>query len=305
MYHKFMFKEGRMRLPNPAALRVFVAVVEEGGVGRAALSLGITQPAVSQYIRALEEQVGHPLFERRGRSLVLSRVGEALLPEARRVVQALEEFQLVARAWDRLETGQVMLGAATTMATYVVPTFLAQFHQAHPGVRVHLESGSSERLAERLRLGELELAVLEGVEHWEGYVRHLFYEDELVLIVPPDHPWASWEEIPPEWLARESLVVRKPGSMTWRVLERAFEQAGLEITPAFYTDNNEVTKRLVMAGAGVGIVSRVVIQPNLKVGNLKALRLGPPVGELRRYFWLTHPKTLSNPAAEALVQLML
>lgn len=292
------------KLPNPAALRVFVTVVAEGGVGRAALALGITQPAVSQYLRTLEEQVGHPLFERRGRHLVLTRVGEALLPEARRVVQALEEFQRISQAMGRLELGEVTLGAATTMATYVLPLFLKKFHEAHPGVRVHLESGSSERLAERLRLGELELAVLEGVEGWEGYERHLFYEDELVLIVPPEHPWAAREAVPPGWLREETLVVRKPGSMTWRVLERAFEQAGLELNPTFYTDNNEVTKRLVMAGAGVGIVSRVVVQPNLKVGNLRALRLAPPVGEIRRYFWLVHPKAVTNPAAQALIDLL-
>lgn len=292
------------KLPNPAALRVFVTVVAEGGVGRAALALGITQPAVSQYLRTLEEQVGHPLFERQGRHLVLTRVGEALLPEARRVVQALEEFQRISQAMGRLELGEVTLGAATTMATYVLPLFLKKFHEAHPGVRVYVESGSSERLAERLRLGELELAVLEGVERWEGYERHLFYEDELVLIVPPERPWAAREAVPPEWLREETLVVRKPGSMTWRVLERAFEQAGLELNPTFYTDNNEVTKRLVMAGAGVGIVSRVVVQPNLKVGNLRALRLAPPVGEIRRYFWLVHPKAVTNPAAQALIDLL-
>ncbi|WP_135256779.1 LysR family transcriptional regulator [Thermus caldilimi] len=292
------------KLPNPAALRVFVTVVEEGGVGRAALALGITQPAVSQYLRALEEQVGHPLFERQGRHLVLSRVGQALLPEARRVVQALEEFQRVSQAMGRLELGEVTLGAATTMATYVLPLFLKNFHDAHPGVRVHVESGSSERLAERLLIGEVEFAVLEGVEHWEGYERHLFYEDELVLIVPPDHPWAGRETIPPEWLREETLIVRKPGSMTWRALERAFEQAGLELNPIFYTDNNEVTKRLVLAGAGVGIVSRVVVQPNLKVGNLRALRLAAPVGEIRRYFWLVHPKNVANPAARTLISLL-
>ncbi|GAA6743122.1 MULTISPECIES: LysR family transcriptional regulator [Thermus] len=292
------------KLPNPAALRVFVTVVEEGGVGRAALALGITQPAVSQYLRALEEQVGHPLFERRGRHLVLSRVGETLLPEARRVVQALEEFQRVSQAMGRLELGEVTLGAATTMATYVLPLFLKNFHDTHPGVRVYVESGSSERLAERLLIGEVEFAVLEGVEHWEGYERHLFYEDELVLIVPPDHPWAGRETIPPEWLKEETLIVRKPGSMTWRALERAFEQAGLELNPIFYTDNNEVTKRLVLAGAGVGIVSRVVVQPNLKVGNLRALRLAAPVGEIRRYFWLVHPKNVANPAARALISLL-
>jgi len=268
------------------------------------LALGITQPAVSQYLRALEEQVGHPLFERQGRHLVLSRVGEALLPEARRVVQALEEFQRVSQAMGRLELGEITLGAATTMATYVLPAFLRYFHDSHPGVRVHVESGSSERLAERLRMGEVEFAVLEGVEHWEGYERHLFYEDELVLIVPPEHPWAKRETIPPDWLTQETLIVRKPGSMTWRALERAFEQAGLELNPIFYTDNNEVTKRLVLAGAGVGIVSRVVVQPNLKVGNLRALRLSEPVGEIRRYFWLVHPKAVANPAAQALIDLL-
>lgn len=292
------------KLPNPAALRVFVTVVEEGGVGRAALALGITQPAVSQYLRALEEQVGHPLFERQGRHLVLSKVGEALLPEARRVVQALEEFQRVSQAMGRLELGEITLGAATTMATYVLPLFLKNFHEAHPGVRIYVETGSSERLAERLRMGEVEFAILEGVEHWEGYERHLFYEDELVFIVPPDHPWATREAVPPEWLEEETLIVRKPGSMTWRALERAFEQVGLELNPVFYTDNNEVTKRLVLAGAGVGIVSRVVVQPNLKVGNLRALRLSEPIGEIRRYFWLVHPKAVANPAAQALIALL-
>ncbi len=76
------------------------------------------------------------------------------------------------------------------------------------------------------------------------------------------------------------------------------------VQPTFYTDNNEVTKRLVLSGTGVGIVSRVVVQPNLKVGNLKALRFAPPVGEVRRYFWLIYPKGLTNPAALALVEIM-
>lgn len=288
----------RRPYPNPQALRVFLCVVQEGSVGRAALSLGMTQPGVSQHLRALENQVGRELFHRRGRRLVLTKTGQDLLPEARRAVQALEEFMQAAQALDRLERGRVEIGASTTMAVYVLPRYLTEFKRLYPDIRVKLESGSSERLTQRLMQGEIELAVVEAVEHLEGFERQLFYEDELVVIVSPEHPWAKKEEIAPERLAEVPLIVREPGAMTFRVLGSALEQAGLEVNPVFYTDNHEVTKRLVLEGAGVGIVSSVVVRPNVKVGNLRALRIKGM--ELRRLFWLFYPTEAGNPAAEAL-----
>lgn len=297
-----MLMVDRHSYPSPQALRVFLSVVQEGSVGRAALALSMTQPGVSQHLRALENFVGHALFVRQGRRLVLTKTGQDLLPEARRAVQAMEEFVRAAQALDRLERGQVEIGAATTMAVYVLPRYLTEFKRLHPEVRVTLESGSSERLTQRLLRGEVELAVVEAVEHLEGYARQLFYEDELVVIVTPEHPWANREEIKPEQLAEVPLIVREPGAMTYRVLGSALEQAGLEVKPVFYTDNHEVTKRLVLEGAGVGIVSSVVVRPNLKVGNLRALRIRGM--ELRRLFWLIYPQPLGNPAAEALKALL-
>ncbi|AWR85469.1 LysR family transcriptional regulator [Meiothermus taiwanensis] len=294
---------GRRPFPNPQALRVFLCVAQEGSVGRAALSLGMTQPGVSQHLQALETQIGQALFHRQGRRLVLTKTGQDLLPQARRVVQALEEFVQAAQALERLERGRVEIGAATTMAVYVLPRYLTEFKRLYPEIRIKLESGSSERLTQRLLQGELELAVVEAVEHLEGFERQLFYEDELVVIVPPEHPWARKEEIAPEQLAEVPLIVREPGAMTFRVLGSALEQAGLEVNPIFYTDNHEVTKRLVLEGAGVGIVSSVVVRPNVRVGNLRALRLKGL--ELRRLFWLFYPKELGNPAAEALKNTLL
>lgn len=293
----------RRPFPNPQALRVFLNVVQEGSVGRAALALGMTQPGVSQHLHALEKFIGYPLFTRHGRRLVLTKAGQDLLPEARRAVQAMEEFIQAAQALDRLERGRVEIGAATTMAVYVLPKYLTKFKRLHPEIRITLESGSSERLTQRIIQGELELAVVEAVEHLKGFSRQLFYEDELVVIVPPEHPWAKLEEIEAPWLAEVPLIVRNPGAMTYRVLGRALEQAGLEVKPVFYTDNHEVTKRLVLEGAGVGIVSSVVVRPNIKVGNLKALRIRGM--ELRRLFWLLYPESLDNPAAEALRGMLL
>lgn len=293
----------RRPFPNPQALRVFLCIVQEGSVGRAALSLGMTQPGVSQHLRALEQQIGHTLFHRQGRRLVLTKTGQDLLPEARRAVLALEEFMQAAQALERLERGRVEIGASTTMAVYVLPRYLTEFKRLYPEIRIKLESGSSERLTQQLLQGELELAVVEAVEHLEGFERQLFYEDELVVIVPPKHPWAKKEEIAPEYLAEVPLIVREPRAMTYRVLGAAFEQAGLEVNPIFYTDNHEVTKRLVLEGAGVGIVSNVVVRPNVKVDNLRALRLKGL--ELRRLFWLFYPKELGNPAAEALKNTLL
>lgn len=292
----------RHAYPNPQALRVFLYIVQEGSVGRAALALNMSQPGVSQHLRTLETLVGQSLFVRQGRGLVLTKTGHDLLPEARRAVQAMAEFVQAAHAIDRLERGRVEVGAATTMAVYVLPKYLTEFKRLHPEIRIKLESGSSERLTRRLLQGEIEIAVVEMVEHLEGFQRHLFYEDELVVIVPPEHPWAKREEILPEHLAEVPLIVRDPTAMTYRVLETAFEQAGLEVNPVFHTDNHEVTKRLVLEGAGIGIVSNVVVRPNVKVGNLRALRLKGM--ELRRLFWLVYPQESGNPAAEAMKSLL-
>lgn len=290
--------EERRSYPNPYALRVFLSIVQEGSVGRAALALNMTQPGVSQHLRALETLIGHPLFIRQGRRLVLTKTGIDLLPEARRAVQAMDEFVQATQALDRLERGRVEIGAATTMAVYTLPKYLTEFKRLHPEIRISLESGSSERLTQRLLQGDIELAVVEVLEHLEGFGRHLFYEDELVVIVPPEHPWSKLEEIAPERLGEVPLIVREPRAMTYRVLEIAFEQAGLEVNPVFHTDNHEVTKRLVLEGAGVGIVSNVVVRPNVKVGNLRVLRLKGM--ELRRLFWVVYPEHSGNPAAEAM-----
>lgn len=293
----------RRPFPNPQALRVFLCVVQEGSVGRAALSLGMTQPGVSQHLRALEQQIGQPLFLRQGRRLVLTKVGQDLLPEARRAIEALENFMQAAQTLERLETGGVKIGAATTMAVYALPHYLVKFKQLYPNIRITLKSGSSERLTQQLVQGEFDLAVVEAIEHLSGFQRQLFYEDELVVIVPPEHPWAKKEEVAPNQLAEVPLIVRDPGAMTYRVMGTAFEQAGLEVNPIFYTDNHEVTKRLVLEGAGVGIVSNVVVRPNIKVGNLRALRLKGM--ELRRLFWLIYPEEMGNPAAEALKEMLI
>lgn len=300
-----MVMKESLRFPNPVALRVFLTVVEEDGVGRAAMALGVTQPAVSQHLRALESQTGQPLFEKQGRKLALTQVGAALLPEARRALQALTNFSQTAEALDRMEQGRVEAGATSTAATYILPRFLTRFQKMYPGVKIRVGSGSSERVTERLMAGELEFGIVEGVGHFEGFHRKLFYEDELVVAVTPEHPWAAYEEIPPEWLTTQPIVMRQPGSVTWRVVERVFEQLGLELNPVIYTDSNEVTKRLVVEGAGVGIISSVVVRMNVKVCNLKVVRVRLASGELRRIFWLVYPKQVSNPAAAALLELLL
>ncbi len=305
MYNKGNLMKEMPKFPNPTALSVFLAVIEEGGVGNAALSLGVTQPAVSQHLRALEAHVGQALFEKQGRKLALTQIGSALIPEARRAVQALTRFHRTAEALDRMEQGWIEAGASSTAATYVLPRFLMEYQRHYPKIKINVTSGSSESVTKRLLAGELEFAIVEGVEHFEGYHRKLFYEDELVIIVPTDHPWAAFEEVPPEWLTECPLIMRQPGSVTWRVVERMFEQLGLELNPIIYSDNNEVTKRLVLEGAGVGIVSNVVVRINVRVGNLKVVRVKLDEGELRRIFWLIYPKQVSNPAAAALIEQLL
>ena len=182
-----------------------------------------------------------------------------------------------------------------------------EYHRLYPKIKINISSGSSEQVVKRLLAEALEFALVKGAEYFGGYHCKLFYEDELMIIVPTDHPWAvyEYEGVPPEWLTGCPLLRRQPGPLTWRVVGRVFEQFGFQLDPVIYSDNNEVIKRLALEGAGVGIVSNVLVRINMRVGTLEVIRIKLDEGELRRIFRLIYPKQVSNPAAATLIEQLL
>ncbi|HEV2641348.1 MAG TPA: LysR substrate-binding domain-containing protein, partial [Candidatus Elarobacter sp.] len=169
-------------------LRVFAAVAEHGGFSRAAAALRLSQPAVSKTVQELEREVGLPLFDRVGRTPRLTDAGSALFARARELfgVERVAEEEL--RALRGLERGSLRVGASTTVATYLLPPLIARFHSAHPGVRLAMTSANTRAIVRQLLERRVDVALVEGPVSHERLDVIAWREDELVVIVPPDHP---------------------------------------------------------------------------------------------------------------------
>src|SRR5581483_10727999 len=204
--------EGERVLEN-FRLRVFREVANQASFRRAAEVLYITQPAVTQQIKALEEELGSRLFDRNGGKVRLTAAGEVLLRRAG------EAESILSRAIEEIGTlegdvrGALHVAASTTIAQYVLPRLLAEFARQHPAVRLELESANTQRVVEAVASGEAPIGLIEGPAHRQELQVERWLEDELVLVVPSGHEWAG-KEISLTALGAARLLVRERGSGT-------------------------------------------------------------------------------------------
>ncbi len=270
-------------------LTVFRAVARHMSFSRAAEELLLTQPAVTQQIKALEEQFGRPLFHRGGGRISLTQGGTALLPFAEKIkVLSDDAFAAVAKAYGH-EAGELSIGASQTIAQYLLPTFIAAFLQRSPQMRVTARSGNSDEMLSALISGEIQLALLEGPQQRSDVHIEPFMEDNMVLVVPASHEWAG-TTISVEDLKSQPLLTREFGSGSRRIVEQALTNAGLvakDLHIRMQFDSTEGLLNAVEAGLGVTFVSRWAVRNQLALGTLKLARVKGL--RLSRRFSLAYP----------------
>lgn len=256
-------------------IRVFRAVAHHLNFSRAAEELFLTQPAVTQQIKALEEEFGVPLFDRGGGRIALTPGGAALLPFADSMKLLGEEaVAAVADAYGQ-QAGELAIGASQTIGHYLLPTFIASFLHTHPKVRITATSGNTNQILEALVAGSIQLALIEGPEQRRDVHIEPFMEDHMVLVVPAGHEWAD-HEIPLGDLTRQPLLVREYGSGSRRIVEQALADAGLkmkDLTISMELDSTEGLLNGVEAGLGVTFVSRWAVRNQLALNSLKLARV--------------------------------
>jgi LysR family transcriptional regulator, transcription activator of glutamate synthase operon len=239
-------------------LRFLVALAEERHFTRAAEREHIAQPALSQQIRKLEEEVGVALVERTTRSVSITEAGEMLIARARRILSECDAAHAELEALRGMLTGHVSVGAMHTMGPVDVSLALAIFHQRHPGVELTVLEQSSEELAEMLRDDVLDLAYLSVTERIEshGLGLHQLVSEELVVILPRSHPLAKQSGVRMRELAGEQFISYREGSRLRELLNRAAREA--EFDPQVMLESNESRRirRLVARGMGVAILPR-------------------------------------------------
>lgn len=252
-------------------LRVFRTVAKHLNFSRAAEELLLTQPAVTQQIKALEDEFGVSLFDRGGGHIQLTPGGKALLPFAERINTLSEEaVQAVAAAYGE-QSGELTVGASQTIAQYLLPSVIAAFRKSHPKVRVTAVTDNTDGILEALVAGKIELALIEGPERRNDLQIEPFMEDHMVLVVPPGHEWAG-QSVTAAMLSREPLLMREFGSGSRRVIEQALAAKGLkarDIQISMEFDSTEGLLSAVEAGLGVTFVSRLAVRNQLALGTLK------------------------------------
>lgn len=257
-------------------LRVFRAVAEQASFRKASEKLNLSQPAVSQQIHALEEELGTTLFDRSGNRVQLTATGTVLLKYARRAAQvASEALDALARTQDE-PRGELRLGASTTVAQYILPRMLGAFQKQHPLVTLSVTSGNTERIVELVLRGEIAMGIIEGPASSRELRKRRFLEDRMVLIVPKGHPWVNTREVPLESLTEVPLLMREPGSGSRRVVELALKRSGIKLKQlrvAMELDSTEAIVSGVEAGLGVGFVSQWAIGKEVRLGTLKPVRV--------------------------------
>jgi LysR family transcriptional activator of glutamate synthase operon len=239
-------------------LRYLVALADERHFTRAAAREHIAQPALSQQVRRLEEEVGLALVERTTRRVALTGAGELLVARARRILAEVETARDELQGLRGVQTGHVSVGALHTMGPVDVSLALAIFHERHPGVELTVREQSSEELAEMLRVDEIDLAFLSVTERIEshGLGLHQLISEELVALLPRDHPLGRRRRVRMAELSGDEFIGYREGSRLRELLEAAGRQAGFEPRVKLESNESQRIRRLVARGLGVAILPR-------------------------------------------------
>ncbi|MFI6939868.1 LysR family transcriptional regulator [Streptomyces sp. NPDC050418] len=265
------------RVPDLGALQLLIAVARLGSLGRAARELGITQPAASSRVRAMERQLGVALVDRSPRGSKLTPAGALVTDWARRIVEAAEAFDAGAQALRDGRDRRLRVAASMTIAEYLLPGWLIALRHERPGTAVQLLAGNSQFVAERLLAGEVDLGFVEGLALPSGLTDVVVARDRLVVVVAPTHPWARRRgPLAAEELARTPLILREHGSGTRQVLDAALDSVGGLAEPLLELASTTAVKAAVVSGAGPSVLSELAVGEELGARRLVAV----PVAEI-------------------------
>jgi len=271
-------------------LKVFRTVADTLSFRRAGEQLRLSQPAVTLQIKALEEELSVRLLDRTGNRVALTDAGRILLKHARAIAEQVTQAQEELAALTGDHGGELKIGASTSIAQYVLPQLLGQFRGQFPRVRVSVVSGNTEVVVQHMISHKIEIGLIEGPALRRDVRTEPFLEDELILVMPATHPFAVLPSISLDQLKGQALLLREHGSGTRRVLETAFEKAGIarrSLNVVMELDSTEAILSSVEAGLGIGFVTRWAVLPRLPLGRIRTA----PVKGLRipRKFLLLYP----------------
>ncbi len=268
------YKDSRIK-----QMRAFCEVVRSGSVTQAAQNLFLSQPSVTLQIQALERELNTTLFERRGPVLKLTPDGEALYGLAEPLVKGVDSLQEnFAAMHGRLESGELNIGAGESTILYVLPEAVRRFVAAYPRIHTKLHNVTGRDGLKMLRADEIDFAVGSMLEVPDDIIYEPVAMFDPVLIVPLDHPLASYDEVTLEAVSQYGMILPPRHLSTWNIVKYVFQQHNLTFKVTLEAGGWEVIKKYVELGMGISIVTAICLTGNEKLKRIPLKQYFPQRG---------------------------
>jgi DNA-binding transcriptional LysR family regulator len=292
-----------IRHAPPVPLLTFAQLARDPHFTRAAERLGLTQPAVTQHVRQLEQTFGLRLIEFQGRRAALTEAGVFLAERCKRLADDLATLERELREYATLEGGEVHLGATVTIGSYALAPLVAAFRAAHPQITLRVTVENTALVCADVLRGELSFALVEGEVTDPALEVIPYADDTLVIALPSMHRFASRARLRARDVAGEAFVARERGSGTRAQFERAFRERGIEPRVVLELPTGEGIVEAVEAGIGVAVLSTLVTRSAVAEGRIVTARVAD--AELDRTFHFVRRRdSVPSPGAAAFAALV-
>ncbi len=257
-------------------LKVFRSVAQNLSFTKASQELYISQPAISKHIQELEAEYHVRLFDRLGNRISLTHAGQLLLDHCQRIFRDYQHLDFDMNALRKKYSGEIRIGASTTISQYVMPEILADFVKQYPQISISVLSGNSRDVEAALQAGKIDIGMVEGIIRQPQLKYSAFMSDELVAIVSADNVLAQKDEITISELQTTPLVLREHGSGTLDVVEHSLQNKGLSLSDmkiVMYLGSTESIKGFISHSDSMGIVSVRSVSKSLLDGEFKVIEV--------------------------------
>lgn len=281
-------------------LRVFCTVAETKSFSKTSEIVHLTQPAVSLQVQALEEIYETKLFDRSSSTVSLTPSGEILYKYAKEILALYASAEKVMGEITSLVKGSISIGASSTIGNYLLPAVVTDFRKTHQKLKIHLLVGNTKRVIELLNSGNINLGLVEGEVTRQKMVVEKLIPDELLLVVPSNHPWAKKKEVPISEITKEPFILREAGSGTRQIIEKFFAKHGIspnEMKISMVLGSTEAIKSAVENGLGISMLSRWAVRKESKYGTLNLIRIKEEK-MLREFSLVVNKNTVSSHSVD-------
>lgn len=261
-------------------LQVFHTVARVMSFTKAAEVLHMTQPAVTFQIKQLEDTFNTRLFDRTHNKITLTEAGRIVYDYADQILESYARMSNDVKDLTGDVTGTLVIGASTTIAEYMLPRLLGVFKKQFPEVSLRLQVGNTDAIVAMVENNQLDLGIVEAPVHNKNLEVITCRLDELVTILPPNHPLVKQESISPEELLKHPFIMREEGSGSRAVIDEYMKMAGInmvDLNVMMELGSPEAIKMAVESDIGISITSRTTLAKELELGTLVAVPLNPPL----------------------------